>query len=40
MEKVEVDMCGAFQTDDPDADGYYLVEWISLLYTIQEMLTS
>jgi hypothetical protein len=35
-EKVEVGMFGTFQTDDPDADGYYLVEWTSVPYTIQE----
>jgi hypothetical protein len=34
-EKVEVGRFGAFHTDDPDADGYYLVKWISVPYTIQ-----
>jgi hypothetical protein len=35
-EKVEVGMFGAFQTADPDTDGYYLVEWTSVPNTIQE----
>jgi hypothetical protein len=35
-EKVEVGMFQTFQTDDPDADGYYLVEWTSIPYTVQE----
>jgi hypothetical protein len=35
-EKVEVGMFGTFQTDDPDADGYYLVEWTSVPYTVQD----
>jgi hypothetical protein len=35
-EKVEVGSFGTFHTDDPDADGYYLVEWTSVPYTIQD----
>jgi hypothetical protein len=35
-ELVRVGHFGAFMTDDPDADGYYLVNWTSVPYTLQE----
>jgi hypothetical protein len=33
---VEVDNVGAFRTEDPDADGYYLVKWSSQPYRLEE----
>jgi hypothetical protein len=33
---VEEDMIGAFQTEDPDSDGYYLVKWASKPYCLRE----
>lgn len=35
-EKVEKGNHGAFCTNDPDADGYYVVQWSSDPYTLQE----
>jgi hypothetical protein len=35
---VEVDNVGAFCTEDPDADGYYLVKWSSQPYWLEESL--
>ena len=35
-ERLIVGKVGAFLTDDPDADGYYLVKWDSVPYTLQE----
>jgi hypothetical protein len=35
-ERVEKDNHGAFGTNDPDADGYYVVQWSSDPYTLQE----
>jgi hypothetical protein len=35
-EQVEVGSHGAFSTDDPDANVYYIVEWTSTTYTLQE----
>ena len=34
--EIEIGNIGAVVTDDPDADGYYLVEWTSIPYTCQE----
>jgi hypothetical protein len=33
---VEEDKIGAFQTDDPDSDGYYLVKWTTKPYRLKE----
>ena len=33
---VEEDKIGAFQTEDPDSDGYYLVKWTSKPYRLKE----
>jgi hypothetical protein len=33
---VEKDNVGAFRTEDPDADGYYLVKWSSQPYRLEE----
>ena len=35
-EKVEIGNHGAFATNDPDADGYYVVQWTSDPYTLQD----
>jgi hypothetical protein len=35
-EKVEVGKHGAFGTNDPDADGYYVVQWTTDPYTLQD----
>jgi hypothetical protein len=35
-ERVQIGGNGAFLTDDPDADGYYIVEWSGPAYTLQE----
>ena len=34
--EIEIGKVGAVVTDDPDAGGYYLVEWTSIPYTCQE----
>jgi hypothetical protein len=33
---VQVDNVGAFCTEDPDPDGYYLVKWSSQPYRLEE----
>jgi hypothetical protein len=35
-ERIEDGLFGAFLTDDPDSDGYYVVQWTSDPYTLQE----
>jgi hypothetical protein len=35
-ERIEVDGYGAFMTDDPSADGYYVVQWAMPPYMLQE----
>jgi hypothetical protein len=35
-ESVREDGFGAFITDDPDSDGYYVVQWMGDPYTLQE----
>jgi hypothetical protein len=35
-EKVEMGNYGAFSTDDPEADGYYIVQWTGDPYTLQD----
>ena len=35
-EKVTDGGVGVFQTEDPDADGYYLIKWTTSPYTLQE----
>ena len=35
-EKVEAGNHGAFGTNDPDADGYYVVQWTTDPYTLQD----
>jgi hypothetical protein len=34
--RVEEGKIGAFQTEDPDSDGYYLVKWTSTPYRLEE----
>jgi hypothetical protein len=35
-ERMEAGKYGAFVTDDPKSDGYYLVEWMTPPYTLQD----
>lgn len=35
-EEVQVEVLGALMTDDEDDAGYYVVEWLSEPYTLQE----
>ena len=35
-ESIKIDGVGAFMTGDPDADGYYIIQWTSIPYTLQE----
>jgi hypothetical protein len=34
--EIKEGQCGAFSTEDPDADGYYLVKWLGAPYPLEE----
>jgi hypothetical protein len=38
-EKIKIGGIGCFLTNNPDSDGYYIVEWKSEPYTLQEAIT-